>query len=236
MIEPGQTEPHEPSKSQLEDLARVRRVAEVHNVTTQTVRNWAKSGMAAACQRGATPDGSALYSLAEVAKWIEMNTGKLHGGRRRGAGKKPDSVTVPAMYEVAAAEQVGSDIEIEADESLEKLLELAEAGKLPVARVAAIKEFISAKIKKLELDKALGNVVDSAEVVNVWTRYVTKWRNQLDAMVGRLAQELSVKLERPEKVGIIRAEVAAEVERVLDSIRNDSDFAVPKTSGKKESR
>ena len=232
MADEAQSDVDGAGQSALDDLARVRRVAEVHNVTPQTVRNWAKSGMAAVCQRGVAPDGSALFSLKEVAKWIEMNTGKLHGGRRRGAGKKPDSVTVPAMYEQVEQSVPETEI-VESEESIDALMALASQGKLPLARVASIKEFLAARLKQLELDKALGNVVDSRDVADVWTRYVIKWRTGLEAMVGRLASELSVIVERPEKTAVIRNAVQAEIDRVLEGIRNDSEFAVPK---KRETR
>lgn len=202
-------------------------------VTPQTIANWAKRGMAAAAAVGTNDAGHTLYDLAKLRAWANQNVGWVHGGKRKNSGRKPGLFAL-ADRERKEATKAGAPIaslpaldpeDVETLEDVDSMFRLAEEGKLPYAKVQALKALMDAKIKKQQYDLESGLLMDSREWATELSRFLGSLRTRIEAMPGRITASLAQTLgvTGPEELAKIRAALVAESDAW---VRDVHDFGV----------
>ena len=205
-------------------------------VTPQTINNWAKRGLDQAAVCGTTAAGRKMYDLDKLKTWARQNTGWVHGGKREGSGRKPGLWAAanahqrpepPAKKEkgkpeprVVLDEQADDLLEFGEVRNLDDLMRLAEEGKLPVARVNAIRALWDAKAKEREHKIKMGKLVDAEEWTRDLTVFLATLRRELESMAGRVTNAIcqQLKVSEPEAVHKVREHVQAEVDRFIQNV------------------
>lgn len=213
----------------------VTEAARVCGVTPQTINNWAKRGLNDVAVVGTTAAGRKLYDIEKLKTWARQNTGWVHGGKREGSGRKPglwaaanahqkpekneEKVRKPEPRVVLddAAEGLLDFGEVR---SLEDLMRLAEEGKLPVARVNAIKSLWDAKSKEREHKIKMGKLVDADEWTRELTVFLASLRRDLESMAGRMTHSICQQLNvsEPDSIQRVREQIQAEVDRFVANV------------------
>lgn len=214
------------TEAETEKVVSSHEAAGVLDVTPQTINNWARQGMKAFAQAGTSPAGHTLYNLRKLQEWARDNKGWVHGGKRKGAGRKA------GLWAAAAAEAEtpatptttvkGAELgDVETLESIDDLFRLAEEGRLPTAKVQALKALMDAKSKKLQYDLEAGVVVDAREQATVLARFLGLLRNRVEAMPGRLTGLICQDVGTTEHALIakVRTRLQAEVDQWVKDVR-----------------
>lgn len=211
--------------------------AELMGVTHQTVRNWCKRGMHEMANVGTSPRGHAIYDLEKIRQWAKDNTGWVHGGKRTGAGRKPGLWAAAAAKPVTGGRPAerfvpdGDGVGFAGEEdlfalaevrSIDDLMRLAAEGKLPPARVQALKALWDAKAKEREHKIKMGQLVDAEEMTRDLTQFLSGLRRDLESMSGRMSHTVcqQANVIEPEAVQRVREVIQAEVDRFVSAVYN----------------
>jgi hypothetical protein len=214
--------------------------ARAMGVTPQTIANWAKRGMATAASAGVNDAGHVLYDVDKVRAWANQNVGWVHGGKRKNSGRKPGLFAHAAKEAKEAAAGVVTSRpapvppldpdDLETLEDVESMFRLAEEGKLPYAKVQALKALMDAKIKKQQYDLESGLLMDSREWATELARFLGALRTRIEAMPGRIAAALSqsLGLTGPEEMTKIRTALTAEADAWVRDVHDFGTQAAEK--------
>ena len=216
----------------------VTEAARICGVTPQTVNNWAKRGLDGVAVVGKTAAGRKLYDIEKLKTWARQNTGWVHGGKREGSGRKPGLWAAANAHQrpepaevkknetrrpeprVVLDDQADDLLELGEARNLEDLMRLAEEGKLPVARVNAIRALWDAKAKEREHKIKMGKLVDADEWTRELTVFLAALRRDLESMAGRMTHSIcqQLKVMEPDSIQRVREQIQAEVDRFVQNV------------------
>jgi hypothetical protein len=117
-------------------------------------------------------------------------------------------------------DQADDLLELGEARNLEDLMRLAEEGKLPVARVNAIRALWDAKAKEREHKIKMGKLVDADEWTRELTVFLAALRRDLESMAGRMTHSIcqQLKVMEPDSIQRVREQIQAEVDRFVQNV------------------